>query len=255
MRRLLLAYPRRWRQRYGDELLALLAAEPLTWRIRANVLRSGLGERVRGSGPPPLRVLRAWSFFVVGGMAFQKTSEHWQAVVPAGDRGVPTAAFDAVHAAAVVGTAAVLVAVALALPAFVHDLRDGGRAVLGRPILLASTATAVAAGALVALALHRDRVAAPVFVAFALFSLLGWTHAATTAAQRLELPRVHSYLAHAVTAAMVVMTVAAAAWFAVVNDHAPSFVGAAQLAVTATFMLAGTALAVTAQRSPSRARR
>lgn len=255
MRWLLLAYPRRWRERYGDELLALLAAEPLTWRVRANVLHAGFRERVRGSGPPPLRVLRAWSLFVVGGMAFQKASEHWQAVVPAGDRGMPTAAFDAVRAAAVVGTAAVLVAVALALPAFVRDLRGGGRTALRRPILLAAAATTVAAGALVALALHHDLVSATVFVAFALLSLLGWTHAATTAARRLELLRVHSYLAYAVTATMVVMTVAAAAWFALVNDRAPSFVGAAQVAVTASFMLAGTALAVTAQHSSSRARR
>jgi hypothetical protein len=114
MRLLLLAYPRRWRERYGDEFLVLLEAQPLTWRDRVNVLRSGLGERLRPSSPPPLRVHWAWSLFVIGGMAFQKTSEHWQVVVPSGDRGIPTAAFDIIQAAAVVGSIAVLAAVALA---------------------------------------------------------------------------------------------------------------------------------------------
>ena len=79
------AYPRRWRERYGEELLALLEEEPFTWRARANVLLAGLGERLRGSGPPPLRVLWAWTLFVIGGMAFQKASEHWQVVVPGGE--------------------------------------------------------------------------------------------------------------------------------------------------------------------------
>jgi hypothetical protein len=52
---------------------------------------------------------------------------------------------------------------------------------------------------------------------------------------------------------MVVATAAAGIWFASVTAHAPAFVGAAQLAVTAAFMLAGAALgaggAVTSLRS------
>ena len=55
--------------------------------------------------------------------------------------------------------------------------------------------------------------------------------------------RAHGYLAVTVTATMLVMTVAAEVWFASVTAQAPSFVGAAQLAVIATFMLAGAALA------------
>ncbi len=243
MNRLLNFYPRRWRERYGEELLALLEAEPLTWRVRANVVLAGLRERMSGSGPPQLRVLWAWSLFVIGGMVFQKTSEHWRVVVPGGARGVPTAAFDTVQVAAVIGSAAILAAVALALPAFVRDLRSGGWATVRRPILIASAATAVAVAALVAVAVDHDIVAASVFVASAVFSLFAWTHAAAVAARRLPPLRLHSYLALIVTATMLVMTVAAAVWFASVTAHAPSFVGTAQLAVTATFMLAGTALA------------
>jgi hypothetical protein len=250
MRLLLLAYPRRWRERYGDELAALLEAQPLTWRVRLNVARSGLGERLRPSGPPPLRVLWAWSLFIVGGMAFQKTSEHWQAVVPGGSRGVPKAAFDIVQGAAVVGSIAVLAAVALALPAFVVDLRSGGWPALRRPILLASATTAVAGAALVALALGGGTGAAAVFIAFAVFSLFAWTHAATAAARRLPPLRAHSYLALVASASMLVMTMAAAVWFASVTAHSPSFVGTAQLAVVATFMLVGNLVAAAGVRAP-----
>ena len=200
MRLLLLAYPHRWRERYGDELLVLLEAQPLTWRDRVNVLRSGLGERLRPSSPAPLRVLWAWSLFVIGGMAFQKTSEHWQVVVPSGDRGIPTAAFDIIQAAAVVASIAVLAAVALALPAFVSDLRNGGWTVLRRPILAASATTAMAAAALIALALGHSVGAAAVFIAFALVTLIAWTQAAAAAARRLPPVRAHTYLALVVSA-------------------------------------------------------
>jgi hypothetical protein len=178
-------------------------------------------------------------------MVFQKTSEHWQVVVAGAARGVPTAALDTVQAAAAIGSVAVLAGVALALPAFIRDLWSGGLPVVRRPILIASTATAVAAAALVVLAVDHDVVAASVFVAFALFSLFAWTDAAAAAARRLEPRRAYSYLAVIVTASMVVMASAAAVWFASVSANAPSFVGGAQLTVTATFMLAGTALAAT----------
>ena len=253
MKLLLHAYPRQWRDRYGDELLALLEAEPLTWRIRANVAAAGLRERLRGSGTPELRVLWAWSLFVIGGMAFQKTSEHWQAVVPVGDRSVPTAAFDTVQAAAVVGSVAVLAGVALALPSFLVDLRSGGWAALRRPILLASAATVIATGALVALAIDRDIGAASVFIAFALYSLFAWTHAASAAARRIDPLPVPSFLAPIVSVTMVVMAIAAAVWIASVSAHAPSFVGAVQLTVMAGFMVAGTALAATGSVAALRA--
>jgi hypothetical protein len=240
---LLRAYPRRWRERYGGELLALLEAEPLTWRVAVDVLRCGLGQRLRGSGPASRRVLWAWSLFVIGGISFQKSSEHWQAVVPAGDRGIPAAAFDVVQAAAAVGSLAVLAGVALALPAFVRDLQGAGRPALRRPFLGAATATGIAVAALVALSVDHDVVAASVFVASAVFALFAWTYAADVAARRLPRLRLHVYLALAVSASMVAAAIAAAVWFAAVTADAPSFVGAAQLAVTATFMLAGTTLA------------
>jgi hypothetical protein len=246
MKILLRSYPRSWRERYGDELLALLETEPLTWRVRANVFRSGLTERLRGSGPLSLRVLWAWSVFVIGGMAFQKTSEQWQAVVPGSDRALPTTAFDTVQGAAMIGSAAVLLAVALALPGLLHDLRHGGWPVLRRPVLIAAAASCITAAGLLTVSLSHDLVVAVVFLVFATFSLFAWTHAAAVAARRLPPHRTHTYLAMVVSATMIVMTIAAAAWFASLTRHAPSFVGAGQLAVTGTFMLAALAIAGTA---------
>lgn len=242
MKLLLRAYPRRWRDRYGEELLALLGAGPPTPRVRVNVLLAGLEERLRDSGPA-LCVLWAWSLFAVGGMAFQKSSEHWQVVVPGGDRGLPTAALDTAQVVAAVGSAAVLAGVALALPAFLRDLRSGGWPALRRPILIAAAATAVAAAALVSVEVGHDLIAVSVFVASAVVSLFAWTHAAALAARRLEPLRAHSYLALIVSATMLVMAVAVAVWLGSVMPQAPSFISAAQLAVVATFMLAGMTLA------------
>jgi hypothetical protein len=252
MKLLLRVYPRRWRERYGNELLSLLEAEPLTWRVAANVLRSGLGERLRGSDSAPLRVLWAWSLFVIGGTAFQKAAEHWQVVVPGADRAVPTAAFNTAEVAAAIGSAAVLAAVALAFPAFVRDLRSGGWTALRRPIVIASAVTAVAAGAIVAVALNHDVIAASIFITSGVGSLFAWTRAATLAARRLPPLRVHRHLALTVTVTMVVITIAAAVWFASVTAHAPSFVGVEQLAVIAMFMAAGLAVAATGARVEGR---
>jgi hypothetical protein len=250
--RLVRVYPRSWRERYGDELLALLEAEPLTWRARLNVIAAGIRERLRSSGPAELRMLWAWSLFVIGGMAFQKTSEHWQSVVPGADRRIPTAAFDTVEAAAVIGSAAVLIGIALIFRASVRDLGRSGWIAVRRPIVVASTVTLIGGSALIALSLDHDIVAASVFIAFALLSLFAWTHAASVTARRLPVLRFHRYLALVVGATMLVMTAAAAVWFGAVTAHAPSFVGAAQLTITGAFMLAGTALGASAAR-PARA--
>lgn len=252
MKLLLHAYPRRWRERYGDELLALLEAEPPAWRARADVVAAGLRERGRGSGPPHLRVLWAWSLFVVGGIAFQKTSEHWPAVVPTGDRSVPAAAFDLVQAAAAIGSAAVLAGVALALPAFLRDLTGGGWTALRRPILCSSAATLAAAGSLAAVAASHDVLAAAIFVTSAAVSLFAWTHTAAVAARRLPPHAAHPQLALAVAGTMLVIVVAAAIWIAAVTAHAPSFVDGAHLAVVGAFMLGGVALAASGLRPAPR---
>jgi hypothetical protein len=119
--RLLGVYPASWRARYGDELATLIEEldrnARMSWRIRLEVVRAGLVERARvllglRALPPQERaregsllVLYAWMLFVLGGFGVQKASEHWKAVTPAAKQALPSAAFDVLIAAAVVGTA------------------------------------------------------------------------------------------------------------------------------------------------------
>jgi hypothetical protein len=44
-------YPAAWRREYGEELLDMLVARPLTWRIVADVLGTGLRQRIRAAEP------------------------------------------------------------------------------------------------------------------------------------------------------------------------------------------------------------
>ena len=48
---LLRIYPDAWRREYGEELLDILISRPLTWRVAADVLGAGLGERIRAPEP------------------------------------------------------------------------------------------------------------------------------------------------------------------------------------------------------------
>ena len=85
--------------------------------IAAGLRCSGCGARAwPATTVPPERRIRAgvllvlssWAAFVVAGLGLAKTAEHWQAVTPQPDRGVPAAAYDAVLLGAALGTFAVL---------------------------------------------------------------------------------------------------------------------------------------------------
>ena len=117
MRLLLLAYPRRWRERYGDEFLALLEAaaadlacahQRSAFRSRRASARLQVHRRCACSGRGRCSSSGAWH------SRRPPSTGRWSC--PAGARGVPTAAFDIVQAAAVVGSIAVLAAVAIAIP-------------------------------------------------------------------------------------------------------------------------------------------
>ncbi len=143
---LLRIYPAAWRERYGDELVSLIEDEAggkrLPGRVVRDVIVAGCRQRLRTSGllgddvPPAARiragvllVLSSWAAFVVAGLGFAKAAEHWQAVTPQPDRGVPMTAYDAVLLAAEVGTLAVVLGIVLAgrsLRAFLGGRRLGG---------------------------------------------------------------------------------------------------------------------------------
>ena len=270
-RRLLLFYPRRWRERYGDELLAVVEAASgggrVPLRIRLDLIRAGLSQRLRSSGlagdevPREARakaglglVLWAWALFVLAGIGLQKTSEHWQAVTPHSEQAVPAAAFDGVVAAAVLGSAFVVLGVALAAGPLRAFLRSGGwrRA---RPAALLTVVTAAALVPVVAWAHHLnaaqrnggDRLYELAFVllaACAVASLAAWTHLGATTARRLRLEprtlRLEARIAAGVTWTMAAMTCATVIWWASVASAAAP---APRMAVVALAMLCATGLA------------
>ena len=140
--KLLLAYPAAWRERYGDELASLIEADSgggrVPWRVKLDVIRAGLAERVRSSGPPEARiragvllVLESWAAFVVAGLAFAKTTEHVAA----------NAAYTGVHVAAGVGMLAVVLGIALVARPLFAFLRAGGWQTIHRPVVRAIGAT------------------------------------------------------------------------------------------------------------------
>jgi hypothetical protein len=283
--RILRAYPPAWRARYGDELAALLEqldGGRVSGRNRLDVIRSGIAERVRRlvrGGLPPgeraregsLLVLHAWMLFTLGGFGVAKAAEHWQAVTPVAKRGLPAAAFDVVVAVAAIGSALVLLGVAVLLPRLTVLVRSGGWPRIERPIVRAVALSLLAAAATIALAAWArsltpgarnggDGLYGAAFAAWiVLFAacLLSWARAAAAAARRLVLPvellRLEVRLAAAVSVAMVVMTAATGVWWGALAHAAPWFfagrpVGAAASALTpnmivpAALMLCASAL-------------
>src|ERR1019366_7091323 len=90
--RLLRWYPRAWRERYGDEFVALIEdtypARKIPYGERARIARGGLSEHVHALSlgdvessandrvrTGSLLVLCAWALFVVAGAGFAKMTE------------------------------------------------------------------------------------------------------------------------------------------------------------------------------------
>ena len=136
-------YPEAWRDRYGDELIALLddryGSQPVPLAARISMMKAGWSERLRDAGVvgrsvglegrvrgASLVVLCGWALFVIAGAGFAKYAEHWDLVTPQHDRALPAAAFVAVQAAAAVGVVIFSMAGLIALPAFVRRIRERG---------------------------------------------------------------------------------------------------------------------------------
>ncbi len=164
--RLLRWYPRAWRERYGEELLALIQdtldeGRP-TWRLRLGVISGGLRERAHEAGQAvraainPRSGPNLWAKMLVAGTTVallpQNLSESpspargWQAV----------AAFDAMLAAVALTGAVVLAGGLAALPALVRFLQAGGWPKIRRRVAWAAGATVAAGGGLAALVLVVD---------------------------------------------------------------------------------------------------
>jgi hypothetical protein len=269
-------YPPRWRDRYGDELAALIVESSggrVPWRVGLDVAVGALRERGRSvlgwsDGSPRetvasalSSVLRAWLLVVVGGCIVAKASEHWQAATPAGSRALPAYAFDVLVAAAIAGTVIVVAGAALALPAVARCLRGESRQ-LRRPLAFAAGSTVALGLATVGLAAWahglssaqrngHDGAYGGAFVAcVALFvvCLGAWTHLGARLGRMADLNaallRVEAGLSGAAAAAMGLITVAGVVWWAAVADSAPWYFrggapGSSGTAVTWPLVVAG----------------
>ena len=162
--KLLRWYPRAWRERYGEEFLAMvednLAGERPGLRFRLGVARAGLrerGHRARLAGQraarPMLSALtgRWWTFFVAGYVLAILPYE-FKASSGAAQGWRVTAALAALAAVAVLGGVCVLASGLLGLPAFGRFLRAGGWRQIRRRVAWAAGATVAAGGGLAALA-------------------------------------------------------------------------------------------------------
>jgi hypothetical protein len=201
-------YPRSWRERYGEELLALIQdnldeGRP-TWRLQLSVIWGGLRERgrvARHAAAAPFRhpdwPARSGTILVAGLVC---------AVLPAGltspSRAWQAVALDAALAAIALTGAIVLVDGLVALPALVRFLRAGGGPKIWRRAGWAAGATVVAGGGLAGLTVfggplspaqlrassaYWTGVLVTGLVATAAIGL--WTSTATAAARHLMLAR------------------------------------------------------------------
>jgi hypothetical protein len=159
--RLLRWYPRAWRERYGEELLALIQdtvddGRP-TWRLRLSVIWGGLRERTHQArnaakaAPAKLLGLASRSTTILlAGLIFTYLPQQFEALPPPGRAWQTTAALDVLVAIGAFICAVLLVSGLAALPAVVRFLRAGGWPKIRRQVAWAAGATGPTAGALVA---------------------------------------------------------------------------------------------------------
>ena len=251
-------YPQAWRERYGEEMLALIedeigAGDP-GLRLRLSLVRHGLAERARGAGvlgPSTSRetdmrrgallVLAAWSAFMVAGAGYSKAAEHFDAAVPAGAHPLPQIAYDLVVAFGVLGGIVVLVGAVIAVPGFLRMLRAGAWPALRGHVARASALSGITAAFVIPLAMWAHRLSdhqrnggsigyGAAFLAWAglaVASLVVWTAVALAIGRRVELSpravRAEAGLALGLAAAMVLVTVASVVWWAGMAVYAPWF--------------------------------
>jgi hypothetical protein len=252
-------YPAQWRERYGDEMVALLedtyaAAGEVPLRQRVSLAGAGLGERARAAGlvgrsqPPDVRlrggsmlVLCGWAFYVVAGAVFAKTADHWSSGSPSSGRWVATGGFNVVGATAGIGSLLVLLAALVVLPAFVRFVRSGGWRSVRRPVLVALSSFAASAALFVilvawanSLSAHERNGGLPIYgwffvlVSLVFCAALGCgTVAAVAVARRVHLSlgtlRALGVMAIALVGVMALTLVSLVAWWVSQAVHAPGF--------------------------------
>ena len=158
--RLLRWYPRAWRDRYGEEFLALVedtldGGRP-GWRLRLGVVRAGLQERVHQAGskaPPRARAALGllfgdWGVAMMAVFLYAGSLGNLTVIPLSASAYHRTATLAAIAGFAVIAGLAFLARGLTALPALIRFLRAGGWPKIRRRAAWAVAATAVAAGGL-----------------------------------------------------------------------------------------------------------
>jgi hypothetical protein len=247
---LLRVYPRRWRDQYGDELIAVMQHSRKSPSDVIDVVANGLRERTRslvpqGAAPRRARdgsllVVWAWSLLAIAGIVVQKTSEHWQdatAHVPQTSH----IAFIVLEGSALSGAGFVLGGIAIAGPSVLRFLRAGGWPSVRPAILGACSITLVAIAAFSTLVAWAQHVSAAqrsggsswyggffVLSSIAVATcLLTWARAAVTIARKAILTtqvlRIEALLAGATAAAMLLVSASSVTWWQATARAAPQF--------------------------------
>ena len=255
---LLSMYPRRWRDRYGDELAAFVEDSDPGGRLRVrnamSIAVGAAGERMRSAGllgEPANRRARfdgamslalwGWALFVVAGANVAKLSEHYASSLPSAGRSAPITEFHLLTAFAVLASISVATGAAIVLPACIRYFRNGGVSVSGRRIglAMASSVTTVAMTLLLSEWAHGLSVAqrngadsrySHVFVLWAglvVLTIASWAAAGVHVMRRIEiraeLQRAEVLLCSAVAVLIVFSTAALVAWWASMAATAPGF--------------------------------
>jgi hypothetical protein len=159
--RMLRWYPRAWRERYGDELLALLQdtvdeGRP-TWRLRLSVAWGGLRERGHQWRVAAVAAVKRpdwsfrWSLALIAGLVVAVLPFDLTESSPPARAGRAAVALDAVLATVALTGVVMLAGAIAALPALVRFLRAGGWAKVRRRVGWAMGATVLAVAALTGL--------------------------------------------------------------------------------------------------------
>lgn len=259
LNRLLRWYPAAWRDRYGDELVALMSDDlegrTPNFGYRTRVLGAGVRERARQAGiagagatasertrAGSLIVLVSWSVFVLAGAGFAKESEHFANALHPNARVLPQAAYDIVVALGCLGTGLVLIGALVAMPSFGRYLHDGGWLTLRGRLVAASSLTVATIAAIVPLAawahglnvvqrnggLAAYTVAFLAWVSLVVSTLVAWTAVAVAATRRTQFSsrvlKVESSLAVTLAGVMAGLTVATFLWWWTMATRAPWYV-------------------------------
>ncbi len=251
-------YPSSWRERYGDELLKLMAdtldGQRPTMKFRLSIMLAGLRERAHSSGLTgdsapdavivkvgSLMILCAWVAFVFAGMSFAKFTEHFSDALPQQSRTLPIATFHLIELLGIFSGVLVLAGAARTLPTFTNFLRkDEWKLIKGRVVCaMASTIALFAAAIPIGAWAHHltqyqrnggDGLYSLAFVAWALLLALvlaAWSRTVVALARRMELSplviRLEGLLAQAVAITMLATTAATGMWWTEMAMYAPQY--------------------------------